>query len=309
MTVCVAAIAEDNIILGASDRMITAGDVEFEPPQTKVIFLTSSIAVMIAGDASLQLEILYEVREVVQNRVTAEPTNWWRVRDVAGLCFDHFKMAKRTSVESAILDPLGLDYNSFIKLQKNLSPDLVDKIASEILNFEMEEIETIVTGVDPTGAHIYTVTNNGIRCRDSAGFAAIGAGYWHANSQFMFAGHSRTKPVPQTLLLTYAAKKRAEVAPGVGSATDMFWIGPTVGTSFPVGEHVVNKLGEIYGEIRTASTVAQESAYTEVTKYVTELSASSTTEAQSSLPEASDGHQTIDAEKTGSGNAKAGREG
>src|ERR1700735_2877590 len=82
LTVCVAAICEDNIILGASDRMVTAGDVEFEPPQTKVTFLTSSIAVMIAGDASLQLEIMYEVRNEVQARVEAAPSNWWQVTAV-----------------------------------------------------------------------------------------------------------------------------------------------------------------------------------------------------------------------------------
>jgi hypothetical protein len=222
LTVCVAAICEEHIILGASDRMVTAGDVEFEPPQTKVSFLTSSIAVMIAGDSSLQLEIMYEVREEVNKRVDAEPLNWWRVRDVAELYFKNFKMAKRKRVESAILDPLGLDYESFITRQGELSSELVDKLATEVLNFEMSEIETIVTGVDPTGSHIYVVNNRGVTCRDSVGFAAIGAGYWHANSQFMFAGHSRSKPVPQTLLLTYAAKKRAEVAPGVGEATDMF---------------------------------------------------------------------------------------
>jgi hypothetical protein len=52
-----------------------AGDVEFEPPQTKVTFLTSSIAAMIAGDSSLQLEIMYEVRDEVHERVDAEPSN------------------------------------------------------------------------------------------------------------------------------------------------------------------------------------------------------------------------------------------
>lgn len=303
LTVCVAAICEDNIILGASDRMVTAGDVEFEPPQTKVTFLTSSIAVMIAGDSSLQVEIVYEARDEVQQRVVAEPTNWWRVRDVANIFFKNFKQAKRTRTENAILDPLGLDYDSFITRQQELSSELVDKIATEILNFEMSEIETIVTGVDTTGAHIYVVTNRGVTCRDSVGFAAIGAGYWHANSQFMFAGHARSKPVPQTLLLTYTAKKRAEVAPGVGEATDMFWIGPSVGNSFPVGDHVVGKLGEIYDTIRSESTAAQETAYTEVTKYVEELNAASTTETQASLPEGSDGHETSNEKKIGDGDS------
>jgi hypothetical protein len=77
-----------------------------------------------------------------------------------------------------------------------------------------------------------------------------------------------------------------------------------VGTSFPVGEHVVGKLGEVYDTIRSASTAAQESAYTEVTIYVEQLSASATTETQAALPEGSDGHEAIDEKKDGEDAAK-----
>jgi hypothetical protein len=36
MTVCAAAMCEQaGIVIGAADRMITSGDIEFEPPQTK----------------------------------------------------------------------------------------------------------------------------------------------------------------------------------------------------------------------------------------------------------------------------------
>ena len=73
MTVCVAAICGDSSIVGASDRMITAGDVEFEPPQTKLWNVSSSIAVMIAGDASLQMEILYALRDQVNLAIQTTP--------------------------------------------------------------------------------------------------------------------------------------------------------------------------------------------------------------------------------------------
>jgi hypothetical protein len=42
----------------------------------------------------------------------------------------------------------------------------------------------------------------------------------------MLAGHSPFSSSPETLLLTYLAKKRSEIAPGVGKGTDMFIIGP-----------------------------------------------------------------------------------
>jgi hypothetical protein len=57
MTVCIAARAE-RIVIGATDRMLTAGDVQFEPSAgSKIILLSSSIFMMTAGDAALQAEI------------------------------------------------------------------------------------------------------------------------------------------------------------------------------------------------------------------------------------------------------------
>jgi hypothetical protein len=69
MTICVAAICEDNTIMGASDRMLTARDVQFEPPQPKIIPLTKSIVTMISGDSYAQAEILALVYENVHRRL------------------------------------------------------------------------------------------------------------------------------------------------------------------------------------------------------------------------------------------------
>jgi hypothetical protein len=38
------------MIVLALDRMITAGDIQFEPPTGKITALTSSIAIMASGD-------------------------------------------------------------------------------------------------------------------------------------------------------------------------------------------------------------------------------------------------------------------
>jgi hypothetical protein len=43
MTVCIAARSNGPLLL-ASDRMLTAGDIQFEPPVRKLHMLTSSIA-------------------------------------------------------------------------------------------------------------------------------------------------------------------------------------------------------------------------------------------------------------------------
>jgi hypothetical protein len=46
----------------------------------------------------------------------------------------------------------------------------------------------------------------------------------------MMARHNPHSHRDETLLLTYMAKKRSEVAPGVGRGTDMFVIGPGPGS-------------------------------------------------------------------------------
>ena len=61
MTVCVAALCEYRIIFGVSDRMLTAGDIQFEPATSKIHGLTTSIGMMASGDASFKDEILQSV--------------------------------------------------------------------------------------------------------------------------------------------------------------------------------------------------------------------------------------------------------
>lgn len=235
MTVCVAAICNHNqgIIFGASDRMLTAGDIEFEPAQTKLWHLTASIVAMSAGeDMSMQMEILYDVQQEVSKKVAADRSKWLNVRDVANMYRAFYNEARLKRSAADILAPLGLDHQSFLLSQKDMSKDLISQLATELINFETPDLETIFAGVDETGAHLYIAHNAHISCRDGVGFAAIGAGAGHADSQFMFAKHTRSKPIPETILLVYSAKKRAEIAPGVGKETDMFTVGPELGFFF-----------------------------------------------------------------------------
>ena len=41
--------------------MITAGDIQFEPPVSKIQFVSSSIALMAAGDSAFHTEIANEL--------------------------------------------------------------------------------------------------------------------------------------------------------------------------------------------------------------------------------------------------------
>lgn len=295
VTVCVAALCNDGTtIFGAADRMLTASDIEFEPQQQKIIALTNSVVVMTAGDSSLQTEILSRVFGEVLARIHADPDNWWRVRDVASLYIQHYNSERARRAEVAVLAPLNLTSDTFIQRQQQMAPTLVNTLVSEMLNLDIPAVETIITGIDPTGAHIYVVSNGNLSCNDVVGFAAIGVGRWHANSQFMFNGHTRNRPVPETLLLAFSAKKRAEVAPGVGEATDIFTIGPGLGTYSPVGEHVIKKLEEIYEANRKRIQRAAKKAEESINEFTNQLAEAATPKAQASSPTGT-GAATLDA--------------
>src|SRR5205814_1246632 len=97
LTVCIAAICNfKNTIFGACDRMMTSGDIEFEPDlpssepspakkmwentNPKIYMPTTSIVVMTAGDSGLQAEIMAEVMADIDQRFKREPNKWVDVK-------------------------------------------------------------------------------------------------------------------------------------------------------------------------------------------------------------------------------------
>jgi len=235
VTVCVVAIYQEKSIVGVSDRMLTSGDIQFEPQKSKIIPITTSIAVMTAGSESFHQELFSKVRKKVGEIIKSNPTKWAPVEDVANLYSKCFIEIKNKLSENVILSPFNLDHEKFIERQRRMLPTFVDKISDKLeLFFTPNQgfglIETIVSGIDDTGPHIFEIINDRVLCHDRIGFAAIGAGRKHAASHMMLSGHSVSVPEPKTLWNVYLAKKKAEISPGVGRATDMFLFGAKPGS-------------------------------------------------------------------------------
>lgn len=243
MTVCIAAIAGKSVI-GASDRLVTAGDVQFEPSRPKIRALTNSVVVMTAGDAWLQAEVLDGVTADVQAAVHADPHEWLTVREIADLYCDRWSDIKRHRAEHAILKPLGLTTKAFLEQQSSMEDETVKSMTNALLDFGMPSTATLVTGVDATGAHIFVIYDGVPMQADSVGFAAIGIGGRHAESQMMIAQYAPSMEPWAAMMLVHLAKSRAEVAPGVGPDTDMFVIGPELGTYSTVPLAVLEYLRE-----------------------------------------------------------------
>jgi 20S proteasome alpha/beta subunit len=246
-------------VVAASDRMVTSGDVSFEPNKEKILSLTegmsygktNEIYLLISGDIATQTEICQRVRLDVRQILASQPDSRFHVVEVArlyGLYYDEFRMWEASK---AILSPFGLDTESFISRQKDMAPSLVSEISRELLNYDSPslQLETLVVGVDASGPHIFHIKNGRVSCQDHIGFASIGIGEYHANSQLMLSGFSHKCDVAEASFLIYTAKKRAEVAPGVGPATDMVVIGPELGFSALMPSELLDPLEKIYNDL------------------------------------------------------------
>jgi 20S proteasome alpha/beta subunit len=279
VTVCIAAIGQANVF-AASDRMVTSGDIEFEPEQPKIWQLTTAIAIMTAGDISIQTEIFSSVSAEVRRRIGLEPDNWWSLADVADLYAQAYFKVRLRFAEQAILIPLGMNHETYLARNQQLATDLNSRVAEDLVNFRLPPVEAIITGLDANGPHIFVVKNGEIACYDKIGFAAIGIGSGHAESQFMFQRHTRDKEGQETMFLTYSAKKRAEAAPGVGQDTDMVIIGPTLGHYFVMQPEVINRLEEIYKTARKNHDAADLAANDAMRAYVEEVTSANQSSAE-----------------------------
>lgn len=302
LTVCIAAIC-GGTIFGASDRMMTSGDVEFEPEldsilkpeipgplfnlNTKIIPLTTSVAVMTAGDSGLQSELVTLLARWVKSQLEVDINKWLSVSETAEAYLDIYDKVKLQHAKHSIFPKYGLSGAAFATQQKQLSESLITRVIAEMEEFDgtfsaKYGIETIITGVDNDSGfpapHIYSITksagNDLKACCDSLGFAAIGSGARHAESQFMLAGHSRHSYSPETLLLTYLAKKRSEVAPGVGKGTNMFTIGPALG-GFTMLENIsdfqMEKIDSIFQALEKDQQNAFKRAKNKTANYIEEM--------------------------------------
>jgi len=287
MTVCIAAIA-GKAVIGASDRLVTAGDVQFQPKTPKIKALTNSIVAMTAGDAWLQSEILTEVVAEVQASVTADPHKWLPVRSIADLYCDRWAEVKRHRAEHAVLKPLGLTTEQFLQEQAQMDDKAVEELQHALIGFGLPETACLVTGIDSTGPHIFAIYDGVPMQTDSVGFAAIGIGGRHAESQLMVAQYAPDLPVSAAMTLVHLAKSRAEVAPGVGPDTDMFAIGPELGTYAAVPEKVMTYLREQVTKIRSEESRLLGEAQAGMETFLTNLG-KQTAPPQQAEPECNEG--------------------
>jgi len=262
VTICVATIAEKNTLIAACDRMVTAGDTEFELGQAKIWLLSNSIVALLSGDLTKQAEIMKEVHTTVQYWIVQNPTVQVRVADVVALYCGEYRKLLRHHAERDILSPFGLDLPTFLASQNTFNQEFLNEIRNHLLDYSFPiPLETIIMGHDKDGplglkgeeliyTKLYSLDGDRSSLRTTVGFAAIGGGKFHAESEITFMEHAPSKPFHETIFLTYAAKKRAEVAPGVGKTTDVVVLGPALNTFLKIEDRHVGALEKMYQKYR-----------------------------------------------------------
>ena len=165
--------------------------------------------------------------------------------------------------------PLGLNSDTFLAQQKEMSDFFVDKITSQMQAHQSLDVEAIVLGRDGENANIYMVDPRGmLSCLNDVGFAAIGIGAWHAKSSLMQAGYQSGLPLAPALAAAFTAKKNAEVAPGVGTNTDIHVL--TKDGHFRLWPDVQKKLHDLYDEYQRNRLRLAEAAVIELDRFMVE---------------------------------------
>lgn len=234
MTICAAVICRHThserdgqlrpSVMTISDRMLSSVDIEFEPEQTKIKKLASSIVAMYSGERDFH----HTISEAVVRQLGENAT----VEEAAERYAFHYLQLRRNRASAKHLAMIGLDYESFVsRLAERDSSTLAD-IYHRILE-ERLGLHAIVAGTDRDGAHIYTVGRDEECvvpwCHDERGFVAIGTGFRQFETEFMRQGYTSRSGSLDALWLMMTAKLRAQASPGVGTKTDAALIAERLG--------------------------------------------------------------------------------
>ena len=225
MTVCIAALYGDGegVVL-ASDQMVTAHipmGYEFEREGNKIIRITESaeICALTAGSVLISNSVIDAVRgyQDVENVTSA--------KQMAELVRVAYKEIRLMHLERTVLEPRGLDLNKYYSNQQALFPVIVQHIDEQLSTFQMD-VEVIVAGPSGDRCTLHSIRHPGeVFDHSGIGFVALGSGWPHATYSLIDAQYVPSLDEQTVTCMVKEAKKRSEVAPGVGSKTDIRVVG------------------------------------------------------------------------------------
>lgn len=221
MTVCVGAICKDGkAVVVCADRMLSYGppmNLQAEGAVRKIYKLNDSCVLLFSGSVPDGEEILKQTIAHVQ------PLQHPDVASVAAIAGSVYQSHKKKRVEDTILRPfLGIDFAGFHQIvAQSASSQILAQVLGMISQHNLQ-LDLMIAGVDSSGAHLFLVSHPGtVLATDTVGTASIGSGGMHAAIRMSLGKHKKDDELAQTIYNVHEAKLAAEIAPGVGQATDM----------------------------------------------------------------------------------------
>ncbi|MBI3538269.1 MAG: hypothetical protein HY070_12025 [Chloroflexi bacterium] len=216
MTQLIAAICENGSkVITVSDRMVSTGDMTlaFEHPRMKAIPISSRAIVLTAGTVH-EPDLLEQAKEESKGKE--------KILDIAEVLKKVYQEIREKHVVDEVLRPLAgfKSFSEWHARQTQLHDSLVMQLNDGIAHYGLN-LTLILAGVDDRG-HIIRIEDPGAyRSYDNLTYCCCGMGDRHADNVFAWYRYSDTFPLVEALFIAFEAKKRSEMAGGVGRSTDI----------------------------------------------------------------------------------------
>ena len=239
MTQLVTAICEKGQkIITVSDRMVSTGDMTlaFEHSSMKAIPIAETAVILTAGTVHMP-DLIRQAKEKVKGKD--------RILDMANALKEVYQEFRERHIVDEILRPkAGIkSFEEWHEKQTKLHDSVVFDLQKYISGYDLG-LSIILAGVDTEG-HLIFIGNPGTyRSYDKLLYCTVGMGDRHAQNVFAWYKYSHEFSLNETLYIAFEAKKKSEMAGGVGPSTDIIIIDGK-GIEKLKGE-TVNKLEEIY---------------------------------------------------------------
>ena len=267
MTICIGAICDrresfTEKAIVASDRMVTAGDfsVAFEHEQSKIVELSGNCVALTAGPALVHTDLFRKVKVKFHSGATPP------ISEIVDKVKEEYLKIRNKKIEEKFFRVRGFSIEWFREHQRMMSPEIVMRLDRQLETHEFN-LHILVAGVDHAGAHIYWVYPPcSSECFEALGYCSIGTGERHADSTFIAYRFTPSIPLKNALYIIYEAKKKAEIAVGVGTHTDMAIIDENGIKN--ISDQTMKELENIYNKKIELATLKNE----EIDKSISALS-------------------------------------
>jgi len=253
LTQLIAAICERRSkAIALSDRMITTQDLSlaFEHESPKIDKITDNCVAMTAGSALVHEPIFKEVRSKFKERPKSS------IYEIAKVMKSEYQNLRTEMMNDEIFRRRGISIEYFYRNQGILHDATVMELNRRMDEFDLD-LHIVLVGVDNEGAHIICIYDPGtIMPFDALGFCCVGTGRRHADTTFAYRRYTPIFSLKKALYIAYEAKKRSEMAGGVGQMTDIAVIDEN-GVRM-LSEKNIKELDELYQNMEQKATYGTE---------------------------------------------------